>query len=449
MRILLVQSESTPTGLNPVLPIGLCYLGTALANNHHDVNIYDVNTTSNPVSDLKRLIRKSEPEIIGVSLRNIDTTFYTHNLNFIQAFTDLVSIIKETAPETMILAGGPAFSIYGQQLMERLPDIEYGIFSEGEETLPDLLNNLNQPQSVKGIFLRNNNKILFTGAREPIDFASFSAPRRDFLDLEPYLKNSFSIGVQTKRGCPFNCVYCTYPYLQGNEVRMRPADAVLDEIEDLVRKYNLRSFSFVDSVFNVPQSYAREILKGMMARGLDIQWRGFDELKYFDEEYFKLAKASGCVDFEFSPDGMTRSTLAGLNKVTSPEDIERGYSIIKNNDGVRASFSFFINGPGESLANIFYLTLFIIRCRLFIRRKLNDIYVLPIRIYRNTPIYDLALEKGLIKPDDDILGSAYYDPPQYKYLLPIVYFILPRLTHVLRIIRSLFLVLLTTKKKKR
>lgn len=343
----------------------------------------------------------------------------------------MVSIIKETAPETKLIVGGSGFSIYGQQLMERLPKIDYGIFSEGEETVPDLLNNLDSPQSVKGIFLRHNGNVLFTGVRELLDFARFPAPRRDFLDLAPYLEHPFRIGIQTKRGCPFNCVYCTYPYLEGTGVRMRSPDAVLDELEEMVWKYNLQSFSFVDSIFNVPQSHARKILEGMLARGLKLRWRCSDELKYFDEEYFKLAQAAGCKDFEFSPDGISRSTLAGVNKSTTPEDIKRGYSIIRKNDNVTVSFSFFINGPGESFTNIFRLILFIIRCKLFLRKKLDDIYIVPIRIYPNTPIYNLALEKGLLKPDDDIVKPVYYNPPPWKYIIKV-------LKSISRIVHSLF-----------
>jgi radical SAM superfamily enzyme YgiQ (UPF0313 family) len=419
------------------MPLGLCYLATALARDNHEINIYDTNIGNNPIPGLKRLLRISEPDIIGIGLRNIDTGNYKRRDHFVQPFSEMVSIIKEAAPESKIIAGGPGFSIYGRQLMERLPDIDYGIFCEGEETVPDLLNNLDGPQSVKGIFLRNNGTVLFTGAREPIDFARFPAPRRDFLDLGPYLEHSYSIGIQTKRGCHFSCVYCTYPFLQGTEVRMRSPDGVLDELEGLVREHNLRSFFFVDSIFNTPQSHAREILEGMMARGIELQWRGFDELKYFDMEYFKLAKAAGCRDFEFSPDGISRSTLARLNKLTTPGDIERGYSIFRKNDDVRVTFSFFINGPGESLTNIFRLIFFKIRCKLFLVKKLNAAYVFLIRIYPNTHIYSLALEKGFLKPDDDIIRSVFYNPPPLKYILNVLMPTIGKSRSVFRVLKRL------------
>jgi radical SAM superfamily enzyme YgiQ (UPF0313 family) len=418
MRVLLVQSKSISSGDNPVLPIGLCYIATALADNHHEIIMCDTNTSTNPINDLTCLIRKSEPDIIGVGLRNIDTDINSIvPKDFVQPFSELVSSIKEMSPKTKILAGGPGFSIFGQQLMERLPGIDYGIFNEGEETVPELLNNIDRPQSVKGLFFRGNGTIHFTGAREPVDFAKLPAPRRDFLDLGPYLEHPYSVGIQTKRGCQFGCIYCTYPLLQGVKVRMRSPQSVLDEIEELVKRYNLKSFFFVDSIFNVPQSHAREILEGILARGIDVRWEGYDELKYFDSEYYKLAKAAGCNHFEFSPDGISKSMLRTLNKATSVGDIERVFSIFKKNDNVSVNFSFFMNGPGWNIANIIRLIFFTIRCRLSLRKIISVIHLYYIRIYPGTRIYDLSLEKGLVKPGDDMIKTTVYNPPPWKYIL--------------------------------
>ena len=95
MRVLLVQSKSKQEDDKPVLPLGLCYLATALTGHNHEIDIYDTNTSTNPISELKRLIRSSEPEIIGVGLRNIDTSRYADDYNYVQPFAELVSIIKE------------------------------------------------------------------------------------------------------------------------------------------------------------------------------------------------------------------------------------------------------------------------------------------------------------------------------------------------------------------
>ena len=434
MRILLIQSKSKPKEESPILPLGLCYVATALSRHNHEVNIYDTNTSNDPIRELRESIKIHEPQVIGVGLRNIDTSRYTHHSNYVEPFNELISQLKEMAPGIKILAGGPGFSIYGMEIMKRVPTIDYGIFNEGEETIPELLNSLDQPQDVKGIFYRLNDTVQFTGAREPIDFRNLPAPKRDFLDLTPYLEHSFSIGVQTKRGCPFKCTYCTYPYLQGAELRIRPVHDVLDELEELVKKFSLRSFFFVDSIFNVPQSYTRELLEGMLERGINLRWRSYDEPKFADTEYMRLAKETGHDLFEFSPDGVSRSTLRGLDKVTTEQDIKRVYSIAKRTDDIKVIFSFFINSPGESIGNIFRLFLFVLRCKLFLRKKLDGTHVHLIRIYPNTKLHALALDKGLLRRDDDLIRPVFYNPPPLRYILVILFPIARRIRSVLGVL---------------
>lgn len=417
MRVLLVQSRTESKAGGLVFPLGLCYVATALMSHNHEVSIYDTNVSTNHIAELRKLIRNLEPEVIGVGLRNMDNSVSWNFRSFVEPFLDLVAMLKETAPASRILAGGAGFSIYARQLMERAPAIDYGIFTEGEEAMPELLDNLDQPKSVRGIFYRRNGTIHFTGAREPIDFANLPAPRRDTVDLTPYLEYPFSIGVQSKRGCPYKCAYCTYPYLQGAELRVRPVRAVLDELDEMVKKYGLRDFWFADSIFNVPPSYAREVLEGMIARGLSLRWRSYSNLKFVDEEYMKLARDAGCNYFEFSPDGISSSTLTALNKDITEQDIERVYSAAKHVDDVKVSFDFFINGPGESMGNLFRLILFIIRFKLILRKKGTFIMFHPIRIYPHTPLHTLALEKGMLQEDDDLLGPVFYNPPPLRHIL--------------------------------
>jgi radical SAM superfamily enzyme YgiQ (UPF0313 family) len=156
----------------------------------------------------------------------------------------------------------------------------------------------------------------------------------------------------------------------------------------------------------------------MLARGLSLRWRSFQNEKFVDEEYMKLARDAGCDCFVFSPDGVSSSTLTALNKNLTEEDIERVYSLAKQIDNVRVSFYFFINGPGESLSNLFRLLSFVVRSKFRLRRKLDFVsFFGRIRIHPHTPIYALALGKGLVKESDDLLKPVFYDPPPLRYVL--------------------------------
>lgn len=432
MRVLLVQSKSISRDEDLVLPIGLCYVATELINHGHEASIVDTNVDNGSAASLSKVIRNLEPDIIGVGLRNIDDPSFLSYHHFLEPFLELVTTLQQASPASRIIAGGSGFSLYAQKLMERVPALDYGIYNEGEEAMAELLDNLDQPQSVKGIFYRHNGSIQFTGLRKPIDFANSAAPRRDLLDLTPYLQYPHTIGIQAKRGCPFKCIYCSYPYLEGTKLRTRPAHAVLDEMDELVRNYGIRNFMFVDSVFNFPQSHTREILEGMLARGFNLQWQSFDNIKFIDEEYMKLAIEAGCGHFTFSPDGITGQTLDALKKEISEKDIERIYSAAKHIDHIKVSFCFFINGPGESIGNILRLTFFILRCLLVLRKNVTLPHIHTIRVYPHTQLHTLALEKGLVQQDDDLLMPVFYNPPPLRYVLAILVPAVKLLTKVVR-----------------
>lgn len=434
MRVLLVQSYTDHDVEKVVFPLGLCYLATALKRHGHEVKIYDTNVHPDPFTEIKRIANTLEPEIIGVGLRNIEAPRYLNYRSYLDPLFKMVSLLKDIMPTSKILVGGAGFSIYARQIMERSEAINYGIFAEGEETMPELLDNLDHPESVKGILYRHDGTIHFTEARELLDFASLPAPERDIVDLTPYLEYPYSIGIQTKRGCALKCAYCTYPYIEGEKVRLRSPSSVVDELQDLVNRYGLQSFYFVDSVFNIPQSHATEICNEILSRGLSLCWRSYHNEKFIHQEYLKLAKHAGCSRFEFSPDGISKSTLMALNKQSTEQDIKKTYSLASQLDDIRIGFSFFINGPGESLHNLWRLFTFRLRLRFRLSKKVDFCWFSLIRIYPHTPLHTLAIEKGLVREDDDLLRPVFYNPPPLRYILFIAR---PSLKIVLRVGRWL------------
>jgi anaerobic magnesium-protoporphyrin IX monomethyl ester cyclase len=419
LKILLIQSPSV-TDIGAVYPLGLLYVATGLTNRNHEIQVFDTNIGREPQVRLRELIHKFKPDIFGVSFRNIGNVDYFKYHSYLAPFSELVAAVKEISPTYRIVAGGSAFSLYAQTLMERIPNLDYGIFNEGEESLPELLASLDHPEGVKGVFYRNKESVRFTGYRQPIDFASFPMPKRDLIDMEPYLKNELTIGIQTKRGCLFECSYCTYPYFQGNKLRIRPSVSVIDELEILSKQYGVKSVYFVDTVFNVPKVEAREIIEAILSRGLDLKWRGFNHLKYIDEEYMRTARDSGCDFFEFSPDGINQSTLTALNKNITRADIERVYSIARKTDNTKTSFLFAINGPGENLTSLFNLAWFGLRPMLLRHKNISGSDVFRIRIFPHTQLQNIALSKGLLRADNDLLGPVFYNPPPLKYILAVI-----------------------------
>ena len=251
MKIALIQSYLGRRE-KPVYPLGLCYLASVIPE-EHEVVLIDPNIYKDPYVDMENQLKKFSPNLIGISLRNIDSTMRRDPFLYYKTLKPTLDIFKRIAPDAKIIIGGSGFSMFANEIMERHHDIHIGVFREGEETFPELINNLDNLDSVKGLFIRKGNEVVYTGDRPLPEVKNFKSPRRDLLDLKPYLDEIDTIGVLTKRGCTLKCAYCTYPYLNGTEIRARNAKDVVDEIEEIVNKYGVKDFIFVDPVFQYSQ----------------------------------------------------------------------------------------------------------------------------------------------------------------------------------------------------
>src|SRR6185369_16422003 len=124
-------------------------------------------------------------------------------------------------------------------------------------------------------------------------------PMRASFDWRTYYQRGGALNIQTKRGCYFECVFCSYPLIEGSTVRMRTARAVVDEIQAVREADGVRHWFFVDNIFNMPIRHAKDICEEIASRGLDIEWSGYLNPKFIDDELCTLMARSGCKAIEF------------------------------------------------------------------------------------------------------------------------------------------------------
>ena len=155
MKVLLIQQDlGTREADVPNLPIGLTYIAAALKN--HEVKIFDPNlySLSTAMLELKKELLIFKPDIAGISIRNIDTTNFRNKHVYFNTVEPMARMIKKIRPELKIMAGGSGFSMFAEIIMEKVPELDFGVFLEGEKTVPELLSHMDDPGSVKGIFIR-------------------------------------------------------------------------------------------------------------------------------------------------------------------------------------------------------------------------------------------------------------------------------------------------------
>ena len=123
----------------PVAPIGLDYLGSALAANGFEVELLDLNFSK----DLKGDIRKKLQDdflAIGITIRNTDDCYYLSRDNFLVRIKDIIKHIREYSDSPLILGGG-GFSAMPHEIIDYL-EADYGIEGDGEFALPGLLQDI-------------------------------------------------------------------------------------------------------------------------------------------------------------------------------------------------------------------------------------------------------------------------------------------------------------------
>jgi len=407
MKVLLVQTNvlhaDDTIDNSRVFPLGLSYIGTALKD--HDVVIFDPSVLDEPLVGLREKVMDVKPDIVGFSLRHT----MPHPNRIIGYWKQYTEEARKSGGRGLkIMAGGPAFSLYPERLMEYLPDIDYGVFCEGEETAPELLENLENPAIVKGVYYRKDGQLMFTGARERMDFGSFPAPRRDLIDMNPYRQRPYVVGVQSKRGCILKCTYCSYPRLDGCQLRLRRPEHVAEEIEHLIKSHGIKSFAFTDNVFNVPIDHAEGICREMIKRKLRVRWAGWFHDKFVTKDFMELAKESGCELVEFSSDGFSDQSLESLGKEMTNRDVLNAFNLVKDIKEFKVRYHFFFWPPKQSCIAFLKLLWFRMKVRLKLGKRLTGFGMGPAMVIENTKLHEAAMEEGLIDKDTDLLFSTVF-----------------------------------------
>jgi len=408
MRVLLVQSYVSDQDIL-VYPLGLACLTACLGE--HEVRTLDLNVYANPWGELTRVLAAFRPEAVGVSLRNLDSPFT--KVSYYEDFKRLVRQIRRRLAGPL-LVGGAGFSLFAEAIMRDVPELDFGVLGEGERVLPELLARCDAPELIPSVYYRRDGKVHFSGVgTPPRDLVS---PDLTAFSVEAYGRESVAeaLGVETKRGCPLSCVYCPYGYLNGRELRLKPPSRVADEVERLAAGGASR-FTFVDSIFNMPRPHAEAVCQELIRRGSRLPWSAWLSEKWLDREFLDLAVQAGCDHVLLSPDGFSDEALRQLGKAQSMGDIHRAFALLRATPGVEVSCNFFCNPPGQSPGAFARMLAFCLLAKLHMGSRLH-LHLSGLRIEPHTAIRELAVDQGLLTPDDDLLQPRFYSQPHTAYL---------------------------------
>jgi len=351
MKRLLLVNTNTEKAPYPVPPLGLCLIA---GNISHSYNVTVFDAASGAVEDLINHIGAVNPDYIGISIRNIDNVMMNRPVYYFEGIMEtFIKAIKLNSSAQLIL-GGSGFSIFPELILEKC-GIDYGIIGEGESSLPALLNCLErkqEPAGIPGVVYRKNGGIV---KHQPVFSLPFTripvSGIYNWLDLNAYsLRGSYP--VQTKRGCSFSCIYCSYPNLEGKNYRLRDPADIADEIEEAQMNIGSMSFEFVDSTFNSPPGHAESICSELIKRKINVQLRTMGiNPQYTSKTLFALMKKAGFRQIDCTPDTASPRMLKSLKKNFTMQQLRQCAQYIKSTD-MPTMWFFLFGGPGENTETV-------------------------------------------------------------------------------------------------
>jgi radical SAM superfamily enzyme YgiQ (UPF0313 family) len=402
MKILLlsVNREKMPY---PVFPLGLAYLAQALKEEGYKTEVLDLCFSEEPSSDLRDTLQRFQPDLVGLSLRNLDNLTYPTSVSYLKEVEEVIQVCRQTSSAKLII-GGSGFSLAPKELIEHF-DVDFGIIGEGEKIFLQLVKSLEKEDSVSP-----SSHLLIKGDSFPVSMSGarvfpIKAPDRSLFETRRYLEKGGMGNIQTKRGCPFSCIYCTYPLLEGKEVRLRKTEEVVEELRRLTQEEGVDYVYFVDDIFNYPTSNAEALCREMIRSKVDIKWSAFVNPSFLNENLSQWMKEAGCVGIEFGTDSGSARMLKNYRKSFTVEDIVQSSQCCSKLEINHCHYLLF-GGPGEDEETI--EESFQLMDRL---DPTAIIAMLGIRIYPGTEMERIALSQGVIHNDSDLIYPHFYISP--------------------------------------
>ena len=393
MKVLLISANITLSPY-PVYPIGMSMIAAALVKAGHEVRQSDFLLHNTSLEAIGDEVKQFSPDLVGISVRNIDNVNLMNEQYYIQNVRNIVDTVRKVTDVKLVL-GGSGFSLIPDLILKET-GADYGVVGEGEVSTVEFVNN-----AERGIYPAE--QLIGSAAflnGEQIKSALYDDPLIEF-----YLKNGNIASVQTKRGCAYKCVYCSYPVLEGSSLRRRDPGAVVDDIELLRDKYGAKYIFFVDSVFNDDDGAYLEVINEMLRRDISIPWSAYIKPGGLTDEIVEKMKKTGLVAAEVGSDAACDITLRKMGKNFSFSDVVECNDMLVRH-GIATSHFFMFGGPGETEETVHEG----INNILSLQKCVNFIFM-GIRILPETPLARIAMEEQLITAGQGMLKPVYYISP--------------------------------------
>ena len=398
MRVLLISANTEKIHM-PTLPLGLACVASATQKAGYDVAMVDLMVEKDTRSALKEAIEGFSPDIIGISVRNIDDQNMENPIFLLDPVKEIVAGCRNLSGARIVL-GGAGYSLFPESALSFL-GADLGIQGEGEVVFPELIERMERGASLSGLsglYVPSHGfqcKRTFTKNLDTLPL-----PDTDLWPI-PSQKEKPWMPVQTRRGCPLSCSYCSTEVIEGRVMRRHSPEAIVQWMARW-RRAGIRQFYFVDNTFNLPPSYAKKICRNLIDHGLNIRWWSILYPKQVDKELVGLMAEAGCEQVSIGFESGSERILKNMNKRFTPKEV-RQISERLSEYGIRRMGFLLLGSPGETRESVEESLVFADSVNLdFLKITAG------VRIYPHTSLAKRAIAEGVISSHDDLLFPRFY-----------------------------------------
>jgi anaerobic magnesium-protoporphyrin IX monomethyl ester cyclase len=375
MKVLLINPPQTfyPGSEQPAgnLPLGLMYLAALLQKANFKVEILDAfmvdsvfqrngveTTVGMPFTKIRHELIERKPDVVGISgpfTCQIDNAVKISNL------------VKEVNPNILTVTGGPHVTLASEAFLREAKDVDIVVRGEGEYTMLEIAQTFEdrkQMDKILGIAYRQSGKIRLNPPRPLIkNLDQLPYPAYNLVDMERYLSlkkigyRSFkdrAISMITSRGCPFNCCFCAVHLHMGRDFRAHSAKYVVDHIQFVVKKFNVRNVFFEDDNLTLDIERFENICNDIISRKINIGWETPNGVRAdcLNRELLKKMKQSGCKSVFIGVESGDQQILN--NVICKSLDLNRVVEFAKDAKeiGLKTGAFYIIGFPGETKENM-------------------------------------------------------------------------------------------------
>lgn len=400
MRVLLITYDND--SFVQWFPQGIAYIAATLLKNGHEVEIYAQDVHHYPESHLVEKLNQDHYDIVGLSFIG---GYYEY-----RKAIKISEAINSSKNRPFYIIGGFGPTPEPHYFLKKM-NADALVMGEGENTIIELLEHLTQKKdlsSVRGIAYAKDGQTYVNPSRPLIeDIDTIPMPAYHLFDMTHYRKlrmphctnRDFIMPVLSGRGCTFTCNFC---YRMDKGFRGRSNQSIIEEMRYLKENYGITYIAFSDELLMSSVSRTMSLCEDIIKADLNMKWDCNGRLNYAKPKVLKLMKKAGCVFINYGIEAFDDQILKNMNKVLTTKQIEEGIKATLV-EGMSPGFNIIFGNIDETRETLMKGVDFLLKYDDGAQMRT----IRPVTPYPGSPLYYLAIEKGMIKDIEDFYENKH------------------------------------------